>query len=99
MRVKLGDRRNASDLLRYRIDEACDRERTPRRLVVDTPMGSTVCALALAGIGVMIVYRFNGGLNLHLGVVVRPLALKVNCDLATALPPGCRGGEFEHPVQ
>lgn len=73
-------------LLRYRIDEAFDRCGVQRRQVIETPMGSTACALSLAGVGITIVDRFNAEQSAPSGVLLRPFVPRIDYELAIAWP-------------
>ncbi|WEX10899.1 LysR substrate-binding domain-containing protein [Chelativorans sp. AA-79] len=66
------------DRARNRIDEALRAEDLEPDYIVETPSSSTVCALALAGVGIGFVSPFTVHGFVERGLVVRPFAPRVS---------------------
>jgi DNA-binding transcriptional LysR family regulator len=69
-----------------RPDALLDAEGVPRRVQIDSPLGSTVCALVMEGMGITVVDRLTAEANLHRGIVIRPFAPRIAEDLLLLTP-------------
>jgi DNA-binding transcriptional LysR family regulator len=74
------------DRYRVRLDALLDAEGVPRRVQIDSPLGSTVCALVMEGMGITVVDRLTAEANLHRGIVIRPFAPRIAEDLLLLTP-------------
>jgi len=74
------------DRYRVRLDALLDAEGVPRRVQIDAPLGSTVCALVMEGMGIALLDRLTAEANLHRGIVIRPFMPRIAEDLMLLTP-------------
>jgi DNA-binding transcriptional LysR family regulator len=74
------------DRYRVRLDALLDAEGVPRRVQIDAPLGSTVCALVMEGMGIALLDRLTAEANLHRGIVIRPFVPRIAEDLMLLTP-------------
>lgn len=74
------------DRYRARLDELLQSRGVTRRIQIDTPLASAVCAFVMEGMGVAVIDRLSAVDNTYRGIIIRSLRPRIAEDLILVTP-------------
>jgi DNA-binding transcriptional LysR family regulator len=74
------------DRYRARLDALLQRRGVTRRIQIDTPLASAVCAFVMQGMGIAVIDRLSALDNSYRGIAIRPLRPRIAEDLILVTP-------------